>query len=693
LAPTVKNNACADKLAREYLAVLAGWNPDLLVPPEEEPEDICDDAALSTAPVPIRADVAAGAVLLARAVACAEGLDCDLRAGNPVLTIATHDPVVVNAIKTVVKACLLTDRDTWPKTNSSAKRLALVVTRDGSEPVRTKDSGNPTVADALHASAMVVGIASDPDKELPSYLVRAADHRLSLGSLDASGIALVIEAVTGHLPADEIEERLLRAIDISDLILSIRTGRTADQCVNGIRKMVTTRQSVDRDGPRLEDLVGYGAVKSWGLRFVADVNLWRANRLDFDQIETSLLVHGPAGVGKTRFASALSISSQLPLITTSVATWNSMQHLSGTLTEMRAVFQRAKQSAPAIILCDEVDGIGDRASLPDEYRLYYLQIQNLALELFAQAPRDKVALICATNYPDRIDAALVRAGRLDRKIRIDLPDTESLIGIFRYYLGVELKDIDLTETAARAVGRTGADVQSWVRAARGTARRAGRALTVEDLSNEIADGRPPAPAWLRHSGAVHEAGHLVGGMAVGVFEPRELFLGHDGGGRARMNHHYADMQTLEGFENYITAALSGRAAEETILGAGSVTVGSGVGNESDLAIATSAALDLELRFGMGAMGLAQLGPLAIQVLQYDPAVVKAVRARLDGCFARACAIIAANRGTVDAIAGALDRSGYLDREAILGLLRKHPVRRPARPTPNGRGSSKGKDSR
>jgi cell division protease FtsH len=670
LVHAVKNKARNDKLAREYLAALAGRSPD--VPPPEEEPDTPVDTTVSTVPMAIRANVAAGAVLVARAVECADGLNRELRTENPVLTIATHDVDILNAIKTVAKVCLLVGREMWANQNTLGKRLAFLVTRDGSEPARTKDTGNAAVAGALHASAMVVGIAPDPDKQLPSYLVRAADYRLSLGSLDASGIALVIEAVTGCPPTVTIDEGLARALHVSDLVLSVRSGRTADQCVDGIRKIVAARRSVDRGGPRLEELVGYGAAREWGLNFVADLNLWRANLLDFDQIETSLLIYGPAGVGKTRFASALSISAQLPLIETSVATWNSMQYLSGTLTEMRSVFARAKQLSPSIVFCDELDGIGDRATFTDEYKQYYLQIQNLALELFAQAPLDKVALVCATNYPDRIDAALVRSGRLDRKIEIGLPDTESLAGIFRHYLGGELKDVDLTETAARAVGRTGADVQTWVRAARGKARRAGRALRVEDLASEIAGGKQRAPVWMRRSMAVHEAGHLVGGMAVGMFEPGELFL-NDDGGRARLTHHYADVQTRNGLENYITAVLAGRAAEETILGIESLTVGSGAGEENDLSIATSAALGLELRFGMGVLGLAQFDAEATRILRHDPAVVQAVRLRLETCFSRARSIVAANRRTVTAIAAALERAGYLDRDAILRLLERHPV--------------------
>jgi cell division protease FtsH len=338
------------------------------------------------------------------------------------------------------------------------------------------------------------------------------------------------------------------------------------------------------------------------------------------------------------------------------------------------VYARAKESAPCIYFCDELDGIGDRASTHDqEYALYYNQIQNLALELFAKAKQDKIILVCATNYPDRIDAALLRSGRIDRKIEIGLPDVEALTGIFRFYLGRELEGIDLAALAVDAVGRTGADVQNWVRTARGKARRAGRPLQVADVAGEIRGGRPPAPDWIRRTGAIHEAGHLVGGMAVGIFEPQELSI-NDAGGRARMAHDFASIQTKAGLESCIVAVLSGRAAEDVVLGTEAVTVGSAVGTGSDLSIATSIAFDLELAYGMGVVGLAQFGDGAAQVMRHDPAIVKAVRLRLDHCFSRARSIIAANRETVTAIATALGRSGHLDRTALLGLLDSHPIK-------------------
>jgi cell division protease FtsH len=659
-----KTRPSNDRLARTYLTALARS-----VPPSGVRQNATADAAPPSACLRIRADVAACAILLARAVEREDGLSAALRIGSPVVTIETRVTEMVLPVKKVVKICLLSGREERHEGKAWGSGLAFVLVRDGTEVGRMKNAENHTIVDALHASTAIVGIAPDPEAQLPSHLLRVTDHRLSLGHLGASGVTLVIEAVTGARPTVPIEEQLARSLDLIGIVLCIRPGRSADECVDGIRKLASARGAV-MTGPRLEELVGYGEAKTWGLNLVADLK----SRLSFDDIETSVLLYGPPGVGKTRFAAALAAAAELPLIETSVATWNSFPYLSGTLGEMRSVYARAKEFAPCVYFCDELDGIGDRATTQDqEYALYYSQIQNLALELFAKAAGDKSVLVCATNFPDRIDAALLRSGRIDRKIEIGLPDVTALTGIFRYYLHHELEDVDLTEVAVDAIGHTGADVQSWVRAARGKARRAGRALCIEDLANEIRGGGPPAPEWIRRSGAIHEAGHLVGGMAVGIFEPNELSL-NDRGGRARMVHHFGSVQTKAGLESYIIAVLSGRAAEEAILGTEAVTVGSGAGPSSDLSIATSIALDLELAYGMGVLGLAQFGNGAGQVMTHDPAVVKAVRRRLDSCFSRARSIITANRRTVTAIATALERSRHLDRAAILRLLEIHPIK-------------------
>ncbi len=687
-----------DLLARAYLDMLsaqAGTNSSPLLrsgDPDDPIERLIDD--LSTAPesigrTSIRADLAAAGVLVARAIEGVGELTRDLRRRSPAVSLATHGAEVVSLVRQVLKICAfgneakVLDERTFDEERHT--RPVLLLTRDGTSNDHKAERGNDAVARALHGRAPIFGVAPDPRRHLPRDLLRAAEHHLSLGQLDASAIALVIEAVTGKPPSVGIDDQLVRAVDISDLALSVRSDRSADDCVKRLEKIVSTKSFFDHRGPSLEDLAGYGHARQWGLNLVADLREYRAGRLDWECIEKGLLLAGPPGVGKTQFAKAVAKSAQVPLVATSVADWNASTYLSGTLAAIKASFSQARQLAPCILFIDELDGISDRATLTSEYREYWTQIVNLLLEQLAGVEdRPGVVVIGATNHPDHIDAAVRRAGRLDRTIEIELPDADSLAQIFRFHLGEVLLDVDLMSAALAAAGKTGADVEAWVRRAKSRARRERRELSLEDLLQEIRSGREGLPKNLRRACAVHEAGHLIVGVALDVFEPQALTI-LDHGGATHLEFLRANSQTESGIENYITALLSGRAAEEIILGSGQATAGAGVGDESDFLRATSSAIDMELRFGFGVIGVARFSDRATEMLLHDPSIVGLITKRLDRCLARARELVAKNREAVEAVAHRLEETGYLDRAAIDELLKAYPVRNPASPGDNNGG--------
>ena len=684
----LQGSAPHDLLARAYLDMLAaeaGTNNSPLLRsgnPDDPIERLIDD--LSTAPesvgrTSIRADLAAAAVLVARAIEPINGLTRDLRRGCPVVSLTTHGAEVVSLVRQVLKACAfgaetqVLDERTFDRGHA---RPVMLLARDGTSKDDKAERGNDMVARALHARAPIFGVAPDPRRHLPRDLLRAAEHHLSLSQLDASAIALVIEAVTGRPPSVTVDEQLVRAVDICDLALSVRSDRTADDCVKRLERIVSTKSFFDHRGPSLEELAGYGQAHEWGVNLVSDLREYRAGRLDWECIEKGLLLAGPPGVGKTQFARAVAKSANVPLVATSVADWNASAYLSGTLAAIKESFSQARQLAPCVLFIDELDGISDRTALTAaEYREYWTQIINLLLELLAGIEeRPGVVVIGATNHPDHIDAAIKRAGRLDRTIEIGLPNAEDLAAIFRFHLGQDvLPTVDLIPAALAAAGRTGADVEAWVRRAKSRARRAKCDLAFDDLLHEIRSGREGLPEELRRSVSLHEAGHLIVGVALAVFEPQALTI-LDHGGATRVELSRANSQTERGIENFITALLSGRAAEEIILGSSHATAGSGVGEESDFSRATAAAIDLELRFGFGVLGLARFSDRATEMLLHDPSVVGLITKRLARCHARARELIAANRQSVEGVACRLEQTGYLDRVAIDELLMMYPVR-------------------
>ncbi len=464
-------------------------------------------------------------------------------------------------------------------------------------------------------------------------------------------------------------------IDIADLPVAFRSSDTPDSCIEALERIVTAKADFLGDGPPLEVLHGYGEAKAWGLAAAADLLAYRAGRLGWEAIDhRGLLLSGPPGVGKTSFAKALAKSARVPLVATSVAEWNASSYLSGTLQAIRTVFARARSQAPCILFIDELDGISDRARIRGEHVQYWTQIVNLFLELLAGVDeRPGVVVVAATNHPEQIDPAVKRAGRLDREIKIARPDTAALARIFRHHLGTEiLADQSTLPLALAARGMTGADVEAFVRRARGAARRSDRKVTSEDLLIEIRQGRRPLSAEQRYRVAVHEAGHAIVGHALGFGAFVELSL-HDDGGQALVSLAGDGATTLVGLEAALASILAGKIAEEIELGAGSA--GAGLGPESDLAMATHIARNIELAYGFGHLGNVHLEPASGEMVMIA-GLLPAVAERLRHAGERARAILMERRLGLQAIANLLETKGYLSRAEINHTLTTNAERDP-----------------
>lgn len=674
-----RSDVKTDLLARAFLDILAredGVHSKSMLRSgsgdESDPVEILlDDLADANAEerVSVRPDLAAVAVLTARAIEVEPSLVRILRRGTPVVVVATHTPDRVLPVRKVFEACALprdrifviSDRNSRP-----GREETLIVARDGTDKNDKPDKGNEAIASALHTRSTIVGIAPDPRRQLPRDLMRSAEYHLVLPELDASAVALVVEAVTGKRPSRAIDPNAVRLLEVSDLVLALRPDRSPEDCIARLENLVARKGEFHSDGPSLEDLDGYGAAKDWGLELIADFADYKAGRIAWDEVDNlGLLLSGPPGTGKTSYARALAKSARVPLVATSVADWNASSYLSGTLQAIKDVFSRARQLAPCILFIDELDGISDRARLSGDYVEYWSQIVNLFLELLQGVDeRPGVVVIGATNHPEMIDPAVKRAGRLDREIEIEKPDARTLASIFRHHLGDQLPDADLMPVALAARGGTGADVEAYVRRARGAARRARRPLQIADLLAEVRTNREPPTQEVRWRIVVQEAGHAVVASVLGGMEVLGVSIG-DGDGLTQI----ADVDraaSLDHCSNVLSMLMAGRAAEQLVLGKASA--GAGGSESSDLSRATELAKNIELKFGFG-----EFGPLYLPDDRHDPLTVvpgllKAVSMRLSRAMAEATELLTGNRIALDAVTEAFDRSGYLSARGTSELV-------------------------
>ncbi len=606
----------------------------------------------------LRPDLAATAALVARAIAAESGLAARLRQGDGVVIVfETPNPDMTALVQDIMVKCAL----------KAGLRKNHVVAADGTQKSHTNNRGNQEVLEAVNANWPVIGISPDPARYLPSALLRVAGYRLSLPRIDDWTIRIVLEAITGTRCDDGIDAGIVDQVDLADLFLAFRRDLTPPECLKRLSEVVRNKKAFVGSGPTLEELSGYGDAKTWGLELAGDIAEYKRGVLRWDEIANrALLLSGPPGTGKTSFAKALAHTCELHLVSTSVADWNTANYLSGTLQAIRGAFSEARRHTPSVLFIDELDGISSRANLTGDHVEYWSQIVNLLLECLSSTDEmTGVVVVAATNHPERIDPAILRAGRLDRHIVLSPPSFVDLAEIFRYHLGDALPDKDLTPLGLAAVGATGADAEAWVRRARAAARRARREMTIDDIISEIRGSAPILRPAARKRISIHEAGHVIAAHYLEIGNVLGVSISPSGG-MVQLSLGAFDHQDEESLVKLIVFYLAGRAAEIVILG--NAGLGSGGTPNSDLAAATELARRAETQFGYGrALGLVQVAADGASIAFY-PGLLQAMRERLEQALAAATEVVSAHRSEIEDIASRLFAANYLSAADVAAAL-------------------------
>ena len=330
-----------------------------------------------------------------------------------------------------------------------------------------------------------------------------------------------------------------------------------------------------------------------------------------------VLLVGAPGTGKTLLAKAVAGEAGVPFFSMSAAEFVEMIVGVGA-ARVRDLFKQAREHAPAIIFIDELDAIG-RARGPMSIGGSSEQEQTLnqiLTEMDGFSSREGIIVLAATNQPDVLDRALLRPGRFDRRVVVNLPDKTGRQAILEVHTrNVPLApDASLAELAAATPGFSGAELRNLVNeAALLAARRSQenvRQTDFLDALEKIVLG-PARPILLtqadRERIAYHEGGHAILGLVVPGADPVHRVTIVPRGQALGVTYQRPDSDRYNYPESYLRARivgmLGGRAAEEIVYGTRTT------GAESDIEQATGLARRMVTRWGMSdAVGMVQLAP-------------------------------------------------------------------------------------
>lgn len=541
------------------------------------------------------------------------------------------------------------------------------------------------ISEDLSEGRCVMCIAAD-ESFIPENFARAADIAIRIPAPTAETVRRAIRLFTKTSPGD-IAAQTVAGLGFHDLVGALRPGTGPRSIARRLETAAASPSSVDARVPRLETAVEYGAARVWGLNLARDIADFRAGRIAWRDVDRGICLHSPPGMGKSLFAQVLAKACGVPLVTTSVGAWfaNSSGDLGAVIKEARAAFAQARTLAlpVAILFVDEIDALPNRATMTDRAREWWTTVVTDVLTLLdsAVSGRDGIVVVGATNAIDQVDAALLRPGRLERRVEITPPDADGALNILRFHLAGDIED-DLSAFGQALAGSTGAEIMALVRAARRIARHAGRPLSLGDLENALIPREEHPPARLFKM-SVHEAAHAVVAMAldIGVVEQVVLRVEGSSDGRMIVRYHDDDLVVRSTLEDRITVALAGRAAERAF--AGAMSVGSGGGEDSDIAYATFLAASIHASFALRGppVFIGATSEDLRRALTIDPDLRTRVEADLHRLQARAARRVAAHGAAILAVAAALAERRRLSGTEVEEIVRAHPgqARRRRRP--------------
>lgn len=409
------------------------------------------------------------------------------------------------------------------------------------------------------------------------------------------------------------------------------------------------------------------------------------------RIPKGVLLVGPPGTGKTLLARSVAGEANVPFYYISGSEFVELFVGVGA-SRVRDMFKQAKETAPCLIFIDEIDAVGRQrgAGLGGGHDEREQTLNQLLTEMDGFGANEGIIIIAATNRPDVLDPALLRPGRFDRQITVNLPDVKGREEILKVHAKGKTfsKQVNLKNIAKRTVGLSGADLENLLNeAALLTVRRNKKSITMSEI-DEAHDRVLMGPAKVSHKYtekekkvvAYHEAGHAVLGIKLdGANEVQKITIvprGEAGGYNLMLPKEETYLSTKSELLETISGLLGGRVAEELTFN--EITTGA----HNDFEKATKIARAMVTEYGMSELGPVQFEHQESSVFlgrDYNKSrnfssqvafeIDQEMRKIIDECYKRTTKVLKENKELLDLIANSLLEYETLTKEQIEYLVK------------------------
>lgn len=400
------------------------------------------------------------------------------------------------------------------------------------------------------------------------------------------------------------------------------------------------------------------------------------------KIPKGTILYGPPGTGKTLLAKALAGTAKVPFIAVSGSDF--VEKFVGVgAARVRQLFQLAREKAPCIVFIDEIDALGKKrgGDIDGAHDEWCQTLNQLLVEMDGFTGNEGVIIIAATNRFDVLDEALLRAGRFDRQIQLNLPDLETRYKILKLHSKNKPlhPEVDLMQVAKMTVFMSGADLENVMNeAAIYAARHGHKGILMSDIDkaiNKVIAGeerksKKNISRKDKEVAAFHEAGHaLVAKLLTNKSISKVTIIPttKGAGGYTMMTPQTERLfETKKDLLNEIAVYLGGRVAEEIVFGEDDITGGA----SEDLKAVTRIAAKMVKDYGMSQLGLVNIGELCNNGFANNVSenIAQEVKKIVDETYGRVKGLLNEHKDTLFSLAQALMEKETLYEKEIDAII-------------------------